>query len=276
VHAGCGQEQRREGAGQKSWHRLILLVGLACLFAAPTGSGATAVPSLTLNVNLSGALEVVLANGTRISSTGAPGAAIPPGPYLVVVASDVPDSRDLFHIFHLYGPSLNVESDLLPCENPRPLYTVTLKPSTTYFYEDTRNPQLGQVVFTTAATGSSSSTAGAAAAVGSNGTSAGTSSNTSVLATALPFRGALVGTVDADGALTLSRNGKNVSSLAAGRYSISVDDRTPRLGFQLSPSSGRKLTVTSPSFVGEHRMTVTLTPGHWTFGRHRFTVSSAS
>jgi hypothetical protein len=229
-----------------------------------------------LNVNPSGGLEVVLGNGTHISTASAPGAVIPPGPYLVVVASDVPDSRDLFHLFHLYGPSLNVESDLLPCENPRPLYTVTLKPSTTYFYEDTRNPQLGQVVFTTAATGSSSSTAGAAAAVGSSGSSAGTSSNTSVLATALPFRGTLVGTVGAGGSLTLSRNGKDVSSLQAGRYRISVDDRTSRLGFQLAPASGRKLTVTSPSFVGEQRMTVTLTPGRWTFGGHRFTVRSAS
>ena len=233
-------------------------------------------PSLTLNVNLGGALEVVLGNGTRIQTTSAPGAVIPPGPYLVAVASDVPDSRDLFHLFHLYGPSLNVESDLLPCENPRPLYTVTLKPSTTYTYEDTRNPQLGQVVFTTAASGSSSSTAGASAGPGSSGTSAGTSSNTSILATALPFRGALVGTVGATGALTLSRNGKNVSSLPAGRYSISVDDRTSRLGFQLVPASGRKVTVTTPTFVGEQRMTVTLTAGRWAFGGHRFTVSSAT
>jgi hypothetical protein len=258
------------------WHRSILLAALACLFAAPNGSSATAVPSLTLNINPSGALDVVLGNGTQIQTATAPGAVIPPGPYLVTVASDVPDSRDLFHIFHLYGPSLNVESDLLPCENPRPLYTVTLKPSTTYTYEDTRNPQLGQVVFSTSASGSSSTTAGATAGPGSSGASAGTSSNTSVLATALPFRGTLVGTVGATGALTLSRNGKNVSSLPAGRYRIAVDDRTSRLGFQLVPASGRKVTVTTPTFVGRKRMTIALAAGRWAFGGHRFTVSSAS
>jgi hypothetical protein len=153
---------------------------------------------------------------------------------------------------------------------------VTLKPSTTYTYEDTRNPQLGQVVFTTSAAGSSSVTAGATAPTGSNGKSAGTSSNTSVLATALPFRGSLVGTVGATGALTLSRNGKSVSSLPAGRYSISVDDRTPRTGFQLVPATGRTLTVTSSSFVGERRMTLTLGAGRWSFGGHRLVVSSAT
>jgi len=238
--------------------------------AAPTAPAATAVPSLTLNVNLSGALEIVLGNGTHIRS----GAVIPPGPYLVLVASDVPDSRDLFHLFHLYGPSVNVESDLLPCENPRPLYTVTLKPSTTYTYEDTRHPELGQVVFTTSATGSSSDTAGGASPTGAGGKSGGTSSNTSILASNLPFRGTLVGTVGPAGALSLSRNGKHVSSLQAGRYSFSVDDRTPRLGFQLAPPKGRTVTVTSPAFVGEKRMTVTLSPGRWAFGGHRFTVVS--
>jgi len=268
---GRRREEREQRDGEQSWHRSILLAGVACLLAASvahTGSAATAVPSLTLNVNLSGALEIVLGNGTRIRS----GAVVPPGPYLVLVASDVPDSRDLFHIFHLYGPSLNVESDLLPCENPRPLYTVTLKPSTTYTYEDSRNPQLGQFVFTTSASGSSSDTAGGAAPTGAGGKTAGTSSNTSVLASSLPFRGTLVGTVGRGGALTLSRNGKAVSTLRAGRYAISVDDRAASLGFQLAPVSGPKVTVTGTSFVGERRMTVALSAGRWSFGTHRFTV----
>ena len=243
------------------------------LAGASRGSAATAVPSLTLNVNLSGALEIVLGNGTRIRG----GAVVPPGPYLVLVASDVPDSRDLFHLFHLYGPSLNVESDLLPCENPRPLYTVTLKPSTTYIYEDSRHPELGQVVFTTSASGTSSDTAGGASPTGAGGKSGGTSSNTSILASngaALPFRGTLAGTVGSVGAVTLTRNGKSVSSLKAGRYSVSVDDRTASAGFQLAPPKGEKVVVTGPSFVGEKRMTVTLSPGRWAFGPHRFTVTS--
>jgi hypothetical protein len=267
MRPGRGQEQRDQR--NKPWHHFILLVALLCLFAAPAGSSATAVPSLTLNVNLSGALEVILGNGTRFQS----GAVIPPGPYLVLVASDVPDSRDIFHVFHLYGPSLNVESDLLPCENPRPLYTVTLKPGTTYTYEDSRNPQLGQVVFTTSASGSSSTTAGASAGTGSNGTSAGTSSNTSVLASAVP---SLVGTVGVTGALSLTRNGRHVSSLTAGRYSISVDDTTKLAGFRLVRPTGSAVTVTTPSFVGRRRMTVTLTPGRWSFGGHPLTISSAT
>ena len=66
--------------------------------------------------------------------------------------------------------------------------------------------------------------------------------------------------------------GKAVSSLRAGRYSISVDDRAPHTGFQLEPPKGRTVTVTGPSFVGKRRMTVTLSPGRWSFGGHRLTV----
>ena len=256
------------------------MVGLLLLAVAWGGSASGAAsPTLTLNVNSSGNLEVVLGNGTRLRTTSAPAAVIPPGAYLTLVASDVPDSRDIFHMFHLYGPGVNIVSDLLPCENPRPIQVVTLAPNATYTYEDTRNPQLAPILFTTSATGSSADTASSITA-GSTAKSSGTISNTSVVGTSngvAPFRGTLVGTVRAQGHLTLSRLGKAVSSLEAGRYALQIDDATARGGFSLQRLHGRLVRVTSSPFVGRHSMTIDLEPGQWLFfsgssGPHRFRV----
>jgi hypothetical protein len=262
--------------------RLItLFVGLLVLVVAPgVQASRAAAPTLTLNVNLSGSLEVVLGNGTVLRTTTAPGAVIPPGPYLVLVKSDVPDSRDIFHLFHLSGTGVNVSSDLLPCENPRQLLTITLLPSSTYTYEDSRHTELTPIVFSTSSGGSSSDTSSNATAGPANVKSSASSSNTSVVGSdgkASPFRGTLVGTVSLAGKLTLSRNGKSVSSLRSGRYKIAVDDRTPKSGFVIAGLHRQSFLVTGSSFVGKHTLTLVLNPGQWMFysstaRKHRFTV----
>ena len=59
---------------------VTVLAGLIALVAAFGAQGSRAAePKLILSVNLSGSLEVVLGNGTRIRTTSAPGAVIPPG-----------------------------------------------------------------------------------------------------------------------------------------------------------------------------------------------------
>jgi len=224
-------------------------------------------------VSASGPLEVVLGNGTRIRSASAPGSVIPPGTYLLIVNTDLPEPRDSFHIFHLSGPGVNMSSDLLPCENPREIYEITLRPSSTYVYEDTRHPETTRVVFSTAASGSSTDTSGASSGPGST-SSSGTVSNQSVVGSSA-FRGTLVATVAA-GKLTLSRNGKDVSSLKTGRYRIAVDDRTAAGGFALQRPKGETVQVTAPSFVGKRSIMLTLRPGRWAYSsataRRTFTV----
>ncbi len=238
-----------------------------------------AAPQLTLSVNLNGSLEVVLGNGTRIRTSNAPGATISPGPYLAIVGSDVPDSQDVYHMFHLAGPGVNLSSELLPCENPMPLLTVTLQPSSTYTYDDLRHPELTHVVFTTSAGGSSSDSSG-----GSSGPatakSTGSVSNSSVVGSALaniPFRGTLVGTVRSARMLTLSHNGNTVSSLKAGRYKIAVDDETTKGGFTIGGVHKQSVMVTGSSFVGKRTATVYLRAGRWMYyssagPKHHFAV----
>ena len=202
---------------------------------------------------------------------------IPPGPYLVIVKSDVPDDRDIFHLFHLTGPGMNLSSDLLPCENPRELQEMTFRPSSTYTYEDSRHPELGRVVFSTSGEGSSSETSSGASGP-STGKSTGSVSNSSAIGTGIvPFRGTLLGTVGAAGKLTLSHKGKRVSSLKPGRYKIAVDDRTPKGGFTIRRPNRKTVTVTGSSFVGKHTVTLQLKAGEWMFyssasKKHAFTV----
>ena len=241
-------------------HRLLLVAVLAALLvpAGALGSQGSrkAAPSLTLSVNLSGAIEVVLGNGQRIRGSGT---VIPPGPYLLVVHSEVPDDKDSFHVFHISGSGVEVSSDLLPCENPREIFTITLRPSSTYVYEDSRHPELGRVTFTTSSSGSSTDTSSSAAGHKQSGYS-GSVSNTETL-----LQGTLTGTVDAGGKLALLRNGKNVSLIQTGRYRINVNDQTAKRGFTLQRVDKQPVTVTKPSFVGKRTVTLTLKPGRWMF-----------
>jgi hypothetical protein len=245
-------------------HRLLLVAVLAALLVPPAALGSQharkAAPSLTLSVNLGGAIEVVLGNGTRFRGTGT---LVPPGQYLLIVHSEVPDDRDIFHVFHISGPGVEVSSDLLPCENPREIFNINLRPSSTYVYEDSRHPELGRVVFTTAATGSSAETSSSAVGHKAGGFSGSVSNESEIGSKAL--KGVLAGTVPATGRPTLLRSGKAVSLLKTGRYRIAVDDKTAKLGFTLQRVDKQPLTVTRPAFVGKRTVTLDLKPGKWTF-----------
>jgi hypothetical protein len=255
------------------------MLALAGAFAVE-GSRAAATPPLTLSVNVNGALEVVLGNGTRIRTSAAPGAVIPPGPYMAIVSSDLLDSKDVYHMFHLSGPGVSLSSELLPCENPAPINTVMLQPSSTYTYDDLRHPELTHDVFTTSATGSSTDTNGGASGP-STANATGSVSNTSVIGSAIKsasLRGTLVGTVNSVGVLSLRHDGKNVSSLKAGRYKIAVDDTTSKGGFTIAKQT-RAVVLTGPSFVGKHTVTVNLSAGQWMFysstgTKHHFVVAA--
>jgi hypothetical protein len=257
--------------------RLLVAAALVVLLAPAGALGARkADPSLTLNINGSGGLEVVLGNGTRIRTTSAPGTVIPPGSYLLIVKSDVPDDKDVFHMFHLTGAGVDMSSDLLPCENPREIYTITLRPSSTYTYEDGRHPELSRIVFTTSASGSSSDTASTAAGHTAGGYSGSVSNSDQLGSNAL--RGALAGTVSPT-ALTLTRAGKAVSRIKAGRYRITVNDTSAKRGFKLTKVNGKPVTLTRPAYVGKRTLIVDLVAGNWTLSaapgaRRTFTVVS--
>jgi hypothetical protein len=237
-----------------------LVVGLLALAGTLGVDGARAA-TIVLNLNEDGSLTV-LVGSTQIRTSSAPGVVIPHGSYAAVINNDVPESRDTYHMFHLTGPGVNLQSDLLAGDDRAEPHTIVFLPNSTYVFQDTRNPQIGRIVFSTSAT---------AAAVASSGSSGGSRSGPTVAnqspvgASVAPFRGTLTGKVARSGTMTLMFKGFRVSSLKAGRYKFTISDQTPTHAFLVQPKGQRPFTVTSRTFVGTRSLTLRLRVGKWTF-----------
>jgi hypothetical protein len=260
---------------------LLALVAVTSLVLVAT-IGAQPAASLSLTLNYNGVLEVILANGTHIRTSSAPGAVIAPGTYAAVVNNDVADDRDGYHVFHLSGRGVNLQTDLLAGDEKAELFTVTLEPSSVYTFQDDRQPDLAHVVFSTSAAGSGTPapSGGSSTSSSGSGKSSGSVANSDVVGSAvLRFRGALDATVYKNGKLALNRSGKAVSKLKQGRYTFSVDDESKTAGFTLKSLRGKPVTITSKAFVGAHNVTRTLKQGRWFFysrggKQHQFIVFS--
>ena len=83
--------------------------------------------------------------------------------------------------------------------------------------------------------------------------------------TTVVSRGALVGTVGANGALSLTRDGKPVKILSTGRYTITVRDRSHSSGFTLQVARGNPITLSAGPYVGTKTKALTLGKGQWLF-----------
>jgi hypothetical protein len=245
----------------------------AALVAVVAGAGvlnaqAASASSLVLALKTDYTLEVQVSNGLRIG-VSTRGATIPPGVYDAVVISEVPEAQDDYHMFHLVGPGVNLQTDLLAGDERAEPHVVTLQPNSVYSFRDERDLSLGSVVFSTSGSGTETARA-------SGGTSSGGSAPAGaptprvenrdpVGSRALPARGALAGSVTTAGKLSLSFKGKQVSSLRAGRYRLSVLDETSRSAFMLQRVKQSPLTVSTKAHVGRRTVTVTLAAGQWSF-----------
>ncbi len=251
--------------------RLVtVLVGFLALAGALGVDGARAA-SLVLNQNADGTLSVILANGTHVRTSNPPGAVIPPGIYETVVNNDVPEARDDYHMFHLFGPGVNLETDLLAGDDRAQPHTVTLLPNSTYIFQDERALQVTRVVFSTSAAGTAAADSGSGSPSSSSGGASTGKPAPSVVNTdrvgsgLVAFRGTLTGGVNTFGKLSLSFKGKKVSTLKAGRYKIAVLDETSKSAFNLQRLSKQPVTLAGRLFVGKRTVTLTLQAGQWIF-----------
>jgi hypothetical protein len=165
--------------------------------------------------------------------------------------------------FSLTGPGVNdvatLGSDLGPYSAT---YNVTFAPASTYTIVDGNHPSQ-PVVFTTTATGSSSSLLPSTPASTASGTGA---TQLPLMGSGIvPFRGALKATVPAAGSPTLDSHGKPLATLKAGRYSIVVSDTSPHGGFFVQKAHKKPVTIAGVSFTGKRTVMVNLTVGKWTF-----------
>src|SRR3954469_949627 len=127
---------------------------LAVAFAANGGSGAT-LPSIYVDYGDDCVFAMHADGGIGLAASSAPGPTIPPGLYQVVlrVPQDAPSCPMQFQ---LLGPGVQLRWDFGGEAIPAQV-TEVLLPSSTYVATDLRNPSRYRAVFSTAASGSSSS-----------------------------------------------------------------------------------------------------------------------
>jgi hypothetical protein len=252
---------------------LASLIGATAFVLNAPGSQAASPSPLYVTYNANGNLSVSVASGAALSASSA----IPPGPYWVTF-NNQSSSGGIVHKWHLSGPGVDLSGpgvDLsafaavdLGCNSSVEQYLGVLQPSSVYTVQDDLHPAIQPVVFRTSATGSSTSgQAGGSSTAGKSGPNVNNSDIVGSLV--LPYRGSLAAAVSAAGKLSLTRNGRPVSStsLKAGRYTITVVDGSAKTGFTLKKVEPSKWTVvlTRAAFVGKRSVKVHLGAGRWTF-----------
>ena len=254
---------------------LIVLTLAAAVLAGPgtarSGPAANDLPTLNIVYNAGGTISVTLADGTPVGTPSAPGTVIPPGTYSVVFNN----KAEVVHMFHLSGPGVKLITDLRPigedlmCAGITGLYTLqtyqeTFLPNSTYSFQDDYAPNLIHAVFSTS--GASSAVGTTKSNTGSGHLLTGSSSFSGITSNGgAPGKGVLAGSVGANGVLRLSYDGTSVGLLKAGRYTISIVDRSSKDGFILRKGSRPAVVVAPAGFVGKRSRQIDLTVGQWVF-----------
>jgi len=235
----------------------------ALLVLAPSSPAAQArtAAQLKMNVNFTymGDISVSLPDGTPIGTTRGAPTTIPAGYYSIVLSG--PGACTLVPYFLLSGPGVAISDNMAQGEEDFTEYVVDLLPNSTYTW---RNGDAPGTVFTFQTSGQVLGTK--APPVVWTGPVTTKSSNKDIVGSGLVHtRGSLLATVSAAGKLSLALNGKDVTSLHAGRYKLTVVDSSANGGFVVQPTKQNAQTVTTASFVGKRSATMSLTAGKWLF-----------
>jgi hypothetical protein len=250
---------------------IALLAGLTAGGALAAGGAADgALPVITVNYRVDCTFTITI-GGVTVDTTSAPGVTVPPGPYQVQLLTqlpgapfDPPPGGCVLPAFSLSGPGASWTSNLADGELYADQATVTLQPSSTYDAVDGNHATETLRVFSTTATGSSSSLLVPGSSPTAGPPTAATQQSL-VGSSIVPFRGALHVTVAASGKATLESGGKSVDALDAGRYDFVVRDRSGRGGFFVQKAGKKAIAVTTVAFEGSRTVRVYLSAGAWTF-----------
>jgi hypothetical protein len=249
-----------------------LLVALAFV---PAGSGARSdTQKIYVTFLITQAFAVTLPDGTPVGSPSAPGTTIPPGTYELIFdnGANVKNMN-----FQLTGPNVSLQEDMGGGEETAAGDYVTFEPGSQYRFHDADNASAPFFFLQTSASGGSVGGTGAGLP-GSNTTSSGSStSNATVVGTKATtssvsgssshalYRGTLTGGVGPSGSVTLKVNGKPVTSLRSGRYTVRVADHSKQGGFTIQGANKDPTTVTGLAFEGTRTVTLTLSKGQWLY-----------
>jgi hypothetical protein len=235
-----------------------LVAGLLLLAAAPVAqSRSTETLALDISFFANGTINVTLPDGSALGATSGTPQEVPAGLYNLYFSG--PGGCSSVPFFHLSGPGINISTDM--SESAALATTANLLPSSTYVWTDQAYPSVSHT-FTTSAiaegspptstTGSTSTTSGK-----------GVTYPSIVGSDATPFRGTLTATVDAAAKISLSFKGKRPTKLVAGKYTISVSDRSVRGGLTLDHAGHAAITISTAAFTGKRTKSIDLSAGTW-------------
>jgi len=255
--------------GSRLW-----LCGMAAALAATVlTSGASAdTQELLIKFQLTMTFQVTLPDGTPVGTSSPPGTTISPGTYELVFVN----SQNVKNMnFQITGPNVSLQESMGGGEETAAGDYVTFLPSSQYRFHDANNVSSPLAFLQTAATGGSVGGTGAGIPGSNSQVSGGSTSNATVVGTKAGsasssgtralYRGTLAGTVALTGSVTLTVNGKPVTTLRAGRYTIKVADRSTKGGFTIQAIKQDPSTLTGLAFVGSRTVTLTLFAGQWLY-----------
>jgi hypothetical protein len=234
-----------------------VMAGLVAALALAAASQGAVSSTIYAYFDVDGGLQFRYSDSSNVGST------IPPGTYTINLNNNGADDLGVDHIFHLTGPGVDYTA---PNVDTNAVFSVTFQAGGTYRVFDNLNPKISETIVATTApapptpnplppsTPTSSSKPTSSGVVGSQ-----------VHAAALPFRGSLIGTVSSSGTVALATNGKPVTSLKAGRYTVQVTDSSAKAGFNIQEVKNDPITVTTGVFTGKRSKILTLRAGQWFF-----------
>src|SRR5262245_28620040 len=188
----------------------VLRVGWLASLVLVGGAHAAVSQTIYAWFDVDGNLNVRYVDNSNVGST------IPPGTYQIVLNNNTADDYAVDHKFHLFGPGINYTP---PSGAVQTTFSVTFQPGATYTVQDDLDPADHHLTIVATNTPTATTSGGTSTTTTPSGSTKPTSSDI-VGSETVPFRGALDGIVFGNGALTLSRLGKKVSSLRAGRYTF--------------------------------------------------------
>jgi hypothetical protein len=237
--------------------RLAAIAALGVL-ALGASSAQADVAKIVVTYTTPTSLKVALGDGTPVPT----GTTIPAGVYQIEVNDD-PNTGDQKPQFTVSGPGVSVNSDLdstgMGIDGLSSFGPFNFQTSSSYSIEDKTLGASTIVTFTTSATATATgnqTTTATATAGGSNSNGMSTSTKTAM-------KGTLAAAVSAAGKATLSFDGKAVKTLAPGRYTVTVQDRSRHAGLLLGEGAKHPLTLSGAAAEGKSSHTVTLSAGTW-------------
>jgi hypothetical protein len=272
----------------RSFPTLVAVLAAAAVFVPVGGAESRDVAAFqdtaSLRDEVSPTLYVTYAVNctfTITNDSGASVSSIAPGGYNVEITTPVQFNEETDRMgladsdfsdckghaqFQLTGPGVSIATTLDDGSNDHALFSAAFLPSSTYVAQDNNQPAVASRTITTLSGGTPTSPT---ISTSTGTTTSTTTPSTSVIGSQVPKTVKLLGTLDASvsstGAPALTFKGKAVGRLTAGRYTVSVVDRSTTSGFLLQEIRKSATTVTGVAFVGKRSLTVDLTAGQWFF-----------